>query len=60
MTRHVTSLKVLDHQAYIETVLNRLRRRHYTETLFSCKSPARSLLYHFKPKVWYLAEVHLF
>jgi hypothetical protein len=23
-------------------VLNRHRRRHYTETLFSCKSPARS------------------
>jgi hypothetical protein len=43
-------LKVLDQQAYIETVLNRLRRRHYTETLFSCKSPARSQLYHFIPK----------
>jgi hypothetical protein len=28
-------------------VLNRLRWRHYTETLFSCKSPARSQLYHF-------------
>jgi hypothetical protein len=41
-------------------VLNRLRRRHYTETLFSCKSPARSQLNHFKPKVWYLADVHLF
>jgi hypothetical protein len=60
MTRHVTSYKVLDHQAYIETVLNRLRRRHYTKTLFSCKSPARSQFYHSKPKVWYLAEVHLF
>jgi hypothetical protein len=52
--------RVLGQQAYIETVLNRLRRRHYTETLFSCKSPARSQLYHFKPKLWYLAEVHLF
>jgi hypothetical protein len=30
------------------------------ETPFSCKSPARSQLNHFKPKVWYLAEVHLF
>jgi hypothetical protein len=39
-------LKVLNHQAYIDTVLNRLRRRHYTETSFSCKSPARSSLYH--------------
>jgi hypothetical protein len=46
--------------AYIDTVLNRLRRRHYTETPFSCKSPARSQLNYFKPKVWYLAEVHLF
>jgi hypothetical protein len=34
-----------------ETILNRLRRRHYTKTLFSCKSPARSQLNHFKPKV---------
>jgi hypothetical protein len=34
-----------------ETVLNRLRRRHYTKTLFSCKSPTRSQLNHFKPKV---------
>jgi hypothetical protein len=31
---------------YIDTILNRLRRRHYTETSFSCKSPARSRLYH--------------
>jgi hypothetical protein len=51
---------VLDHQAYIGTVLNRLKRRHYTETSFSCKSPAWSQLYHLKPKVWYLSEVHLF
>ena len=43
-------LKVLDHQAYIDKVLNRLRLRHYTKTLFSCKSPARSQLYHFIPK----------
>jgi hypothetical protein len=50
MMRHVTSSKVLDHQAYIETVLNRLRRRYYTETLFSCKSPAWSQLYHLNPK----------
>jgi hypothetical protein len=48
--RHVTSQKVLDHQAYIETVLNRLRRRHYTETPFSCKSTARSQLYYLNPK----------
>jgi hypothetical protein len=41
-------------------VLNRLRQRHYTETLFSCKSHARSQLYHLKPKSWYLAEVRLF
>jgi hypothetical protein len=58
--RHVTSYRVLDQQAYIEKVLNRLRWRHYTEPLFSCNSPARSQLYHFKPKVWYLTEVHLF
>jgi hypothetical protein len=58
--RHVTSKKVLDHQAYIETVLNRLRRRHYTETPFSCKSTTQSQLYYFQPRVWYLAEVHLF
>jgi hypothetical protein len=37
--------------AYIETVLNRLRRRHYTETLFSCKSPARSQLNHLTQKL---------
>jgi hypothetical protein len=43
-------LKVLDHQAYIGTVLNRLRRRHYIETSFSCKSPARSRLYHLQPQ----------
>jgi hypothetical protein len=49
MMRHVTSYKVLDHQAYIEMVLNRLRQRDYTETLFSCKSPARSRLYYFNP-----------
>jgi hypothetical protein len=60
MRRHVTSSKVLNHQAYIDTVLNRLRRRNYTETLFSCKSLARSHLYHLKPKFWYLSEVHLF
>jgi hypothetical protein len=41
-------------------VLNRLRWRHYTGTLFSCKSPVRSQLYHIKPKVWYLSEVHFF
>jgi hypothetical protein len=58
--RHVASYKVLNHQAYIDTVLNRLRQRHYTETSFSCKSPARSQLYYLKPNVWYLAEVHLF
>jgi hypothetical protein len=46
--------------AHIDTVLDRLRRRHYTETSFSCKSPARSHLYHLQPKVWYLTEVHLF
>jgi hypothetical protein len=46
--------------AYIGSVLKRLRRRHYTETSFSCKSPARSRLYHLQPKVWYLTEVHLF
>jgi hypothetical protein len=40
--------------------LNRLRQRHYTETFFSCKSPAQSRIYHLKPKVWYLSEVHLF
>jgi hypothetical protein len=44
----------------IGTVLNRLRRRHYNETLFSCKSHVRSQLYYLKPKVWYLAEVHIF
>jgi hypothetical protein len=55
--RHVTSYKVLDHQAYIDMVLNRLRRRHYTETPFSCKPTAQSQLYYFQPKVWYLAEV---
>jgi hypothetical protein len=46
MTRHVANLKVFDHQAYIGMVLNRLRRRHYTDTSFSCKSPARSQLYY--------------
>jgi hypothetical protein len=46
--------------AGLHRVLIRHRRRHYTETLFSCKSPARSQLNHFKPKVWYMAEVHLF
>jgi hypothetical protein len=60
MTRHVTSYRVLGQQAHIDTVLKRLRRRHYLVTLFSCKSPAWSQLYHLKPKVWYLAEVHLF
>jgi hypothetical protein len=50
MMKHVTSKRVLGQQAYIDTVLNRLRRRHYTETLFSCKSPSRSQLYHFTPK----------
>jgi hypothetical protein len=48
--RHVTSKRVLDQQDYIDTVLNRLRRRHYTVTLFSCKSLARSQLYLFNPK----------
>jgi hypothetical protein len=48
--RHVTSLKVLDHQAYVKKVLNRLRRRYYTEALSSCKSTARSQLYYFNPK----------
>jgi hypothetical protein len=57
MTRHVASYKVLDHQANITSVLTRLRRRHYTETSFLCKSPARSRFYHLKPKVWYLVEV---
>jgi hypothetical protein len=38
-----------DRQAYIGSVLNRLRRRHYTETPLSCKSPARSHLYYLKP-----------
>jgi hypothetical protein len=42
---------------YIGSVLKRLRRRHYTETLFSCKSPTQSCLYHLKLKVWYLTEV---
>jgi hypothetical protein len=60
MTRHVASLKVLNHQAYIGTVLNRLKQRHYTETSFLCKSPVWSQLYYLKPKVWYLTEVHLF
>jgi hypothetical protein len=60
MTRHVASQRVLGQQAHMDTVLKRLRWRHYTETLFSCKSPARSRLYHLKPKVWYLSEVHLF
>jgi hypothetical protein len=48
--RHVTSYRVLGHQAYFGTVLNRLRQRHYTETRFSCKSTARSQLNHFNPK----------
>jgi hypothetical protein len=50
MTRHVTSLRVLGQQAHIDTVLNRLRRRHYTETPFSCKSTARSQLYYLNLK----------
>jgi hypothetical protein len=48
MMRHVASKKVLDHQAYIGSVLKRLRRRHYTKTSFLCKSPARSRLYYLK------------
>jgi hypothetical protein len=50
MMRHVTSKRVLGLQAHIDTVFKRLRRRHYTETFFSCKSPARSQLYHLDPK----------
>jgi hypothetical protein len=50
-------LKGPQSEAYIDTVLNRLRRRHYTETSFSCKSPACSRLYYLKPKIWYLSEV---
>jgi hypothetical protein len=38
----------LDHQAYIGLVLKWLRRRHYNETSFSCKSPAGSRFYYLK------------
>jgi hypothetical protein len=31
MTMHMARYKVLDQQAYIGSVLKRLRRRHYTE-----------------------------
>jgi hypothetical protein len=48
MMRHVASQKVLDPQAYIGSILKQLRRRHYTETSFSCKSPTRSHLYYSK------------
>jgi hypothetical protein len=60
MTRHMASKEVLGQHAYIGSILKRLRQRHYTETLFLCKSPARSCIYHLPPKVWYLTEVHLF
>jgi hypothetical protein len=57
MMRHMASEKVLGQQAYIGSVLKRLRQRHYIETSFSCMSSTRSHLYHLKPKVWYLVEV---
>jgi hypothetical protein len=38
----------LDHQAYIGSVLKRLRRRHYNETSFSWKSLAGSCFYYLK------------
>jgi hypothetical protein len=60
MTRHVASQRVFGQQAHIDTILKRLKQRHYIETSFSCKSPAWSRLYHLQPKVWYLSEVHLF
>jgi hypothetical protein len=37
-------------------VLNRLRRRHYTETPFSWKSTARSQLYYLNPKFGTVTE----
>jgi hypothetical protein len=53
-------LKGLRHQAYIGSVLKWLRWRYYTETSFSCKSPARSHFYYLKHQIWYLTEVFLF